>query len=85
MKYHSLDDVETRLAAESDPLNNEEIAAIIPFAGRLGTGHTQRFNSELAAYLGRIIKRFDMTSTILSIVMILFTVVNVIVALVRCH
>ncbi len=86
MLYHALNEVENRLAPESGPLNDEEIIPMIPFAGRLGAGHMQRFTSELAAYQARIIRRFDTTSTILSIVMIVFTVVNVVIALVgRCH
>lgn len=36
MQYHSLPEVEDRLAPESAALNDGEITATIPFAGRLG-------------------------------------------------
>jgi hypothetical protein len=49
MKYRSLDEVETRLAGESDPLNDEEIAAIIPFASRLGAGYAAKGSVKPAA------------------------------------
>jgi hypothetical protein len=76
MRYVSVREVEQRLSAESNALSDEEIKAMIPFANLFNINNAQRFNAELIAYQVRALERFDRSSTILSVSMLVLTLVN---------
>jgi hypothetical protein len=84
MPFKSSQDVETRLA-DSEPLSSEEIRDLFPWMNQISETGMRRLNAQLALQNLEAVRKFERSSSKLTIVLIGLTVVLLILTIVIAY